>query len=231
MRWFNTPHDLYISGEFRGLREQLMHERVDASGILRCAHCGEPIVYGYDCIAHHVIEVTTANLNNPEITLNPDNIKLVHMRCHNAIHERFGFSLKKVYYIWGAPCSGKNTYINANKGHNDIIVDIDAIWQMLTGGEKYFKPDALKTNVFMIRDSLLEQIKTRAGRWQTAYILSTEPRKSTRERICNAIGAEQIYIDVDRETALNRLANDPERVNVVNQWAVYINNFFDNVET
>lgn len=207
-----------------------MHDRADENGILRCAHCGEPILFGYDCIAHHVIEVTTANLNNPDITLNPANISLVHHKCHNQIHNRFGYAIKKVYFVWGAPCSGKNTYINDVKGNNDIIVDVDALWKAITGGEKYFKPDALKTNVFMLRDALLEQIKTRAGKWQTAYILSTEPRQAARDRLCAALGAEDIYIEVDRETALTRLANDPERRNVVDQWSVYINNFFDIME-
>ena len=230
MRWFNTPHDLYISGEFKALRRGLMHDRVDAMGILRCEHCGKPILQSYDCIAHHVTEVTTANLNNPEITLNPENIKLVHHKCHNEIHARFGYTIRKVYFIWGSPCSGKNTYVNANKGHNDIIVDVDAIWQAITGGEKYFKPDALKTNVFMLRDALLEQIKTRAGKWQTAYIISGEPRKAARERLCASLGAEPIYIDCTKENALQHLANDPERKNYVQQWTQYIDNFFNNVE-
>lgn len=230
MRWLNTPHDLYISGEFRAMRRTLMHDRSDAEGVLCCEYCGKPILQDADCIAHHKEEVTAANLNNAEITLNPANIQLVHLKCHNAIHERFGYAVRKVYYIWGAPCSGKNTFAQQAKGRNDLIVDIDALWMAITGGEKYFKPDSLKQNVFLLRDCLLEQVKTRAGKWNTAYILSTEPRKSARARICAAIGAEPIYLAVDRETALQRLHNDAERVPYVAAWEGYINRFFEDLE-
>lgn len=207
-----------------------MHERVNADGVLCCAHCGKPILQDYDCIAHHIEEVTAANLNNAEITLNPANILLVHLQCHNAIHERFGYACKKVYYIWGAPCSGKNRFIQNAKGRNDLIVDMDLLWMAATGGEKYFKPDTLKQNVFMLRDCLLEQVKHRAGKWSTAYILSTEPRRSARDRVCAAIGAEPIYIAVDRETALERLHSDKERGPYVPAWEEYINRFFDDLE-
>lgn len=230
MRWLNTPHDLYISAEFRQLRAQLMHERVNAEGVLICAHCGKPILRDFECIAHHITEVTAANLNNAEITLNPANILLVHLQCHNAIHERFGYAYKKVYYIWGAPCCGKNTFVQQAKGRNDLVIDVDALWVAVTGGEKYFKPDSLKQNVFMLRDCLLEQVKTRAGKWNTAYILSTEPRSSARNRVCAAIGAEPIYIPVDRETALQRLHDDKERGPYVAAWEGYINRFFDDLE-
>lgn len=230
MRWLNTAHELYTSGEFRKLRAGLMVERVNDSGILCCEYCGKPILHDYDCIAHHKTEVTATNLNDAEITLNPRNIQLVHLRCHNAIHERFGQSCKKVYMIWGAPCSGKNTFVNANKGGNDIIVDMDALWMAITGGAKYFKPEALKTNVFLLRNTLLDQVKTRTGKWNTAYILSTEPRRASRERICREINAEPIQIKVTREEALKRLTADKERKNVADEWAGYINNFFDEIE-
>lgn len=230
MRWFKTAHELYTSTEFRELRAALMAERVDSEGVLRCEHCGQPILFDYDCIAHHEKEVTAANLNNAEITLNPANIKLVHLKCHNIIHDRFGYSQKKVYLVVGAPCSGKNTFVNASKGSNDIIVDMDALWQAITGGEKYYKPAALELNVFLLRKCLLEQIKMRTGKWQTAYVITTEPRKSARERLCAAIGAEEIFIKVEKAEALRRLESDETRKNVIPQWTEYINNFFEAVE-
>ena len=107
---------------------------------------------------------------------------------------------------------------------------MDLIWQAVTGGEKYDKPDTLKTNVFMIRDALLEQVKTRAGKWATAYILSTEPRANARNRVCAALGAEPIYIEATKAEALERLSKDKERSNYITQWAGYIEKFFDELE-
>ena len=230
MKWLTTPHELYISSEFRQLRQQLMQERVDTEGNIICAHCGKPILRDYECIAHHVIEVTLSNLNDISITLNPDNIELVHHKCHNKHHNRFGYAYKRVYLIWGAPCSGKSTFALENKGRNDLIIDIDLIWQAITGGCKYDKPDALKTQAFQLRDCLLDSVKTRAGKWDAAYYVTTEPRKAARDRLCAKLGAEAIYIPCTKAEALERLANDPERADYLPQWAEYINNFFDCME-
>lgn len=230
MKWLTTPHELYISSEFRQLRQQLMVERVNAEGFVVCEYCGKPIIRGHECIAHHVEEVTLANLNDAAITLNPENIQLVHHACHNAIHDRFGYSYKKVYLVWGAPCSGKSTFVMKNKGRNDLIIDIDLLWQAITGGVKYDKPDALKTQAFQLRDCLIDSVKTRAGKWATAYYITTEPRKAARDRLCAKLGAEPIHIPCTRAEALDRLAKDEQRKEYVQQWAGYINKFFDEME-
>ena len=230
MKWLTTPHELYVSTEFRQLREQLMHERVNEEGLLICAHCGKPILKDFECIAHHIIEVTFANLNDPEITLNPKNIELVHHKCHNKHHKRFGYVQKRVYVVWGAPCSGKSSFVMENKERDDLIIDIDLLWQAITGGEKYDKPDALKTQAFQLRDCLLDSVKTRAGKWATAYFVTTEPRRAARDRLCAKLGAEPIHIPCTRAEALERLAADPERRGFEAQWAEYINKFFDEME-
>ncbi|MBQ5641709.1 MAG: hypothetical protein IIV05_07870 [Ruminococcus sp.] len=230
MRWLNTPHELYISTEFRQLRRQLMVERVNDEGLLLCEHCGKPILRDHECIAHHKTEVTINNLNDPAITLNPQNILLVHHQCHNAIHDRFGYAQKRVYVVWGSPCSGKSSFVMQNKGRNDLLIDIDLLWRAITGGEKYDKPDALKAQAFALRECLLDSVKTRAGKWATAYYVTSEPRKAARDRLCARLGAEPIYIPCTRAEALERLANDPERKGYEQQWAEYINRFFDEME-
>lgn len=230
MRWLTTPHELYVSSEFRGLREQLMQERVNFEGVLICEHCGKPILHDYECIAHHVIEVTLNNLNDAAITLNPDNIKLVHHHCHNIIHDRFGYSYKRVYLVWGAPCSGKNSFVMQNKGRNDLIIDIDLIWQAITGGMKYDKPDPLRAQAFAVRDCLLDNVKTRAGKWATAYYITTEPRRAARDRLCAKLGAEPLYIPCTKAEALERLAKDTERQEVQQEWQGYIEKWFADFE-
>ena len=230
MKWLTTPHELYVSTEFRQLRQQLMLERVNSEGLLICAHCHKPILRDYECIAHHVIEVTVNNLNDIAITLNPDNIQLVHHACHNEIHERFGCYFKRVYLIWGAPCSGKSSFALQNKGRNDLIIDMDLLWQAITGGSKYDKPDALKTQVFALRDCLLDNVKTRAGKWAAAYYVTTEPHRAARDRLCAKLGAEPIYIPCTKEEALERLHKDAEREDVQQEWQGYIEKWFAEYE-
>lgn len=228
MKTFSSLAQFYQSDEWRGLRLALISERANPeNGILYCEECGEPIINLFECIAHHEQELTMQNVNDFSISLNPKNIRLVHMRCHNAIHARFGFmGQKKVYYIWGPPCGGKNTFVRENKGNSDLIVDVDLLWQAVTGGALYDKPDALKTPVFALRDSLLDVVRTRSGRWQRAFVIEGGARKGDRERRIAALGAEDIFINADKETCLMRLANDERRGRVRDLWKGYIEDWF-----
>ena len=78
-----------------------------------CGHCNKAIVSKYDCIGHHITHLTKENVNDYNISLNPDNVILVHHKCHNQIHNRFnGYKKKRVFLVYGAPCSGKSTWVN-----------------------------------------------------------------------------------------------------------------------
>lgn len=225
---FERPNQLYTSTAFRKMRSNLMLERVNDEGILCCAHCGQPILNSYDCIAHHIIPVTFDNLNDYEITLNPENIALVHARCHNAIHERFGYGgLQKVYYVWGAPCSGKTTFVQEAKGANDIVIDIDSIWECLTGAQRYVKPKALNQNIFMTRNYLLEMVQLRTGNWRNAWIIEGGARAIDRRNRLIQLGAEDIHIDTDMYTCIERLTNRDMPYAAKKQWENYIADWFD----
>lgn len=170
-----------------------------------------------------------ANVNDFNISLNPENIMIVSQAAHNEIHARFGFTAeRKVYYVYGAPCSGKTSFVNNIKGNSDLIVDMDNIWQCITGGKRYEKPNALKTNAFAVRDCLLDMVKTRAGKWERAFVIEGGARKSDRERKIALLGAEPIFIDTDKETCLKRLASDEKRTEAHRaEWEKYINEWFD----
>ena len=90
----------------------------------------------------------------------------------------------------------------------------------------YSKPDALKTPVFALRDTLLDIVKTRAGNWERAWIIEGGAVKAERERRIAALGAEDIFINVDKETCLHRLANDKNRQGVRGLWEKYIDDWF-----
>lgn len=210
----------YKSKEWIDLLNLLRLERVSDDGILYCEHCGKPIVKAYDCIGHHKIELTEANVNDYMISLNPDNIMLIHHKCHNIIHERFGYERpKQVYCVYGAPCSGKTTWVHDNAGCDDLILDIDSIWEMITINDRYIKRDRLKQNVFMIRDCILDQIKTRTGKWKNAYIIGGYPLKMDRERLQQRIGCEFIFIDEPYDLCVSRAKSK--------EWIEYIDDWFE----
>lgn len=232
MKIFTSLSQFYTSQEWRTFRAALVFDRTNPKdGVLYDEHSGDPLVNAYDIVAHHIKPITMQNVNDPSVSLNPENIMLVSHRSHNEIHARYGFAtLKKVYYVYGAPCSGKTTYVQRNKGNSDLVVDIDLIWQAATGGDLYDKPDAIKAAVFAMRNALLDCVRTRAGNWERAWIIEGGARKADRMRRIEAMGAEDIFIDTDRETCLMRLASDEKRVHVQDAWRGYIDEWFNSFQ-
>ena len=226
---FTTLSEFYTSDLWRKFRKNLILERINKSdGLIYDEFSGKPILNTYDIVLHHIQPLTMQNVNDFTISLNPDNIMIVTHKSHNEIHKRFGYcTQRKVYYVYGAPCSGKNTFVNESKGNSDILVDIDNVWECITGGERYYKPQALKTNAFIMRDCMLDMVKTRAGKWERAWIIEGGARKAERERRIKSLGAEPIFIDTDKETCLNRLANDEKRIKYVDEWTTYIEQYFN----
>ena len=219
----------YKSRKWESFTKMLRAERTNAAGFVLCEHCGEPILKNYDCIAHHVIELTEENVDDVSIALNPDNIKFVHFRCHNEIHKRFGYGggyvrpEQKVFLVYGSPCSGKTTWVDSVAEPTDLILDIDRLWGAVKASacELYEKPDNLKTVIFSMRDNLLDMIRVRRGRWQNAYVIGGYPLQGERERLADTLTARMIFIDTPKEICLERAKLKGS------QWSDYVTTWFE----
>ena len=224
-----TLKTFYKSKEWEKLIAILKLERINKEdGILYCEHCQKPLIHKYDIIGHHKTELTEANVNDVNISLNPDNIALIHFNCHNEIHQRFGYEQQKVYIVYGSPLAGKTTFVKENSSKDDIVLDMDNIYNMINfNNNKYIKSNRLKSNVFIIRDCILDMIKCRTGKWRNAWIIGGFPLPMDRKRLMDATGAELIHIDTNKEECLKRLYNDPERQQVIEEWESYINDYFN----
>lgn len=217
--------NFYRSKEWVNLLKVLRLSRVDSLGNNICAYCGKPIVKAYDCIGHHVIHLTEENYTDYEISLNPDNIQLVHHKCHNIIHDRLGMNTQRqVYIVYGSPLSGKSSYVDEAKAEGDLIIDIDSIWECVSGCDRYVKPARLKSVVFSVRDNLLESVKYRRGKWLNAYIIGGYPYKAERDRLIDTLGAREVFIDTSYEECVKRLQTCEDRD--VKQWEQYINDWW-----
>ena len=221
-----TLDTFYQSKPWVRLVAMLRIQRINEHGDIICAHCGEPIVRAYDCIGHHVIELTEENVNDADIALNPDNIQLVHHKCHNRIHHKLEYANKAIYLVYGSPLSGKSTWVDSVKCPGDLIIDMDAIWQCVSHCDMYTKPYQLNSVVFGVRDYLIDCIKYRRGRWQRAYIIGGYPLISERQRLCNMLGATEVFIDTDRDTCINRL-NQCQDGRDVQTWTNYIDDWWN----
>lgn len=243
MRTYKSTYDFYRGEDWANCKAQVLQKRMKSDGSIICEHCGKPILKGFNpnannnsgaIVFHHKIYLNNYNVNDASISINPDNIAIVHWNCHNQIHERFGFSggnnipEKKVYLITGASCSGKTTFVKDRIQTNDIVLDIDDIWQMVSGQERYTKPNSLKPIIFKIRDELKELIQRGTGTWRNAFIIESLPSKQDREREADrykAFNVEIITMDATKEECLQRLHNNPSGRDV-KAYEGYINDYY-----
>ena len=217
----------YTSKLWKRLRLQLMQERAK-DGVVICEHCGKPIVRRYDCIAHHRTELTDENVEDYSVSLNPENVELLCFSCHNTTHQRFEGFRQRVYLVYGAPCSGKTSYVDEVANGDDLILDVDRIWDAVCNDGRYNKmagkskrPHRLRPNVFGIRDCILDMIRTRKGNWRNAWIIGGFPLRTDRDRLCDLLRAEPIYCEATLDECLARCETERPA-----EWRDYIMTWF-----
>lgn len=237
----------YKSREWYEFKQRLLLSRLNEDGTLICWHCHKPILKftfdptkntedtkgknSYSVIWHHKKELKTIeDANDYNISLNEDNVEAVHFKCHNEIHDRFagGNPQKKVYLVYGSPCSGKTTWVNEQKGENDIVLDIDSLWEFVSGKPRYVKPNIYKDIVFALWNEYLEQVKMRTGYWNNAYIIMGKELALSSERDAKetSFNAELIHIDTPKEQCLQNLYNNPSGRDIA-MWTGFIEEYFD----
>lgn len=215
----------YQSKEWLAFRLDVINARTHEDGFVYDEITNKPILRAYDLILHHKIELTDENVNDFNISLNPDNIQIVSHRTHNFIHDRLNsYGRQQVFLVYGAPCAGKRAWVDENKNAGDLVVELDAIWECLSGGSRYTKPNSLKENVFAVRDCLLDCVRYRRGKWRNAYVIGGYALSADRDRICRELAAREIYIDTSYTECLERLERDdvrrgiPEYKSYIDEW-------------
>ena len=206
-----TLSDFYRSKEWEKFREIVINDRTKEDGMIYDEVTGKPIVRKYDVILHHITHLTEENVNDVSISLNPENIQIVSHKTHNQIHNKFGYSKREIFLVYGSPLAGKTSYVETVRQPGDLIVDIDRIWECVSCCPSHSKPTRLNAVVFGLRDRLMEMVKYKVGKWNNAYIVGGFPLISERERICKELGAREIFIDTDKETCLQRLQSSTDR--------------------
>lgn len=235
-----TREQFYKSKKWESFRKVIIEQRTDADGFVHCSVCGKPIINKYDLIVHHKKELSEANVNDAMISLNPALVECICFRCHNKVHDRFqggnptdvhaGYKMpeKHVYIVYGAPCAGKSSWVQENATADDLIVDMDSIWQMISINDRYTKPAALKGTVFDIRDHMYDLIKHRSGRWHTAFIITGGALKGDRERLKMRTGADDfIFIDTSKEECMRRLIQRQQANDQIVLWSMLIDEWFE----
>lgn len=220
-----TLSDFYHSKEWAAFRQVIINERTQEDGFIYDEVTGKPILKPYDVILHHCHTfLTEDNVNDRMISLNPDNIQIVSHHTHNLLHEKFGYKRKEIYLVYGPPLAGKTTYVSSVEVPGDLIIDMDSIWECISGQPRYQKPGKLRAVAFGVRDYLMDAAKVRNGKWQSCYIIGGYPLISDRERIRKEYGARDVFLNISKAECLERLMMCSDRDK--SEWEGYIDEWF-----
>lgn len=108
-----------------------------------------------------------------------------------------------IHVILGAPCSGKSTYVREHAQKGDVIDDFDEIARAL-GADGHLPDGDIKQAAFRARKAVIDYcVETKCESW----IIHSMPTDEQREAYEKA-GAEQIVMETDMETCLQRAADD-----------------------
>ena len=195
-----------------------------------CAKCGAP---GEE--VHHKIWLKPTNINNPEITLGEDNLELLCKDCHFDIHKQHNIQSKKLnkrkkltnngryfdeegnlcecrtYIVYGAPASGKSTYVKEHKKEGDLVVDLDLIMQSLSMSDKSSRADNLLDVALGMRDYVYDRIESETVDSKNIWVIATLPNKEERDKLRDRLKAELIFIHSTIEECIERANKDDER--------------------
>lgn len=163
-------------------------------------------------VAHHKEHLTDENLADPAVAVDPDNIEILCAKCHALQHPVRGFikKRKEVFIVYGPPLAGKTTYVRDNMEAGDLVVDLDVIYSGISLSAGHDHPASLSKTAFAVRDFLYDQIRIRAGDWQTAWVVAGLPRKNERERLAARLGASLIQVEATEAECQKRLYDDPD---------------------
>lgn len=224
MAKYSVLKSFYASIAWQKFRAVIIAERGNT-----CQHCGDPILADIDIHIHHIKELTPENVHDVTVSLNPDNVLVVHHDCHDRIHNRFGQkAAREVYLVYGPPLAGQQEFARQQMKRGDIVVDMDRLYTAVTMLPEYDKPDSLFQNVRGVYNLLVDNIKTRYGKWNNAWVIGGFADRYQREQVANDLGAELIFCNANKEECLSRLAMTESLRYRQDEWRGYIEKWFDN---
>lgn len=117
----------------------------------------------------------------------------------------------KVYIVYGAPASGKTTYVKKHKKAGDLVIDLDYIKQAVSLEGKTEAPDNLLDIALAMRECAYGLIEERKVDCKTVWVVAGLPSRKQRLELKERLKAELIFMDASQEECIRRACQDPER--------------------
>lgn len=115
-----------------------------------------------------------------------------------------------VYIVYGAPASGKTTYVHDVMGSNDIVYDFDDIMRIITGQPYQTVNNNAVGYVLDIRDAIINRLKN-DDRISNAYFINSFVGKNF-EQSLSGLEVRFIKMETERDICIKRI-EESERKN------------------
>lgn len=189
---------------------------------------------------HHKIFLRPSNINDPNITLNPDNLILLCKDCHIGIHkatthkkrkrivmngtyinEEGQLQKQKIIIVHGAPASGKTSYVKEHMNKGDMVVDFDLIKESISMCFNRDVPETLLDTAFEIRELLYRLIEERKVDARTIWVIGTLPTRKQRSELISRLHADEvIHIEATIDECIERMLKDESRTDKEKQMQI-----------
>ncbi|PWL80430.1 MAG: HNH endonuclease [Prevotellaceae bacterium] len=211
-----------------------------------CQKCGAP---GEE--VHHKIFLRPSNIDDPDIVYGEDNLILLCKDCHFREHEKTNSKFKvkreravenglyfnedgelvsqEVMIVYGAPASGKSTYVSRHMKEGDLVVDLDLLKQAISLAVKTETTDNLLETAIELRDKLYELIEEKKVDAERIWVIASLPRREERTNLAKRLNAKLIHCDATVRECLDRANADTTRLDKQKQIDI-IDKYFANYE-
>jgi hypothetical protein len=123
--------------------------------------------------------------------------------------------------VCGPPCAGKTTYIDANAGPFDTIIDLDVIARELSPTYRHWEGQlfgALFNQAIRVRNQMLGSLSTKRG--GRAWFIVSAPTKEEREWWQGKLGCEVLLLNPGADECRRRAVSrgTPRAIAGVDDW-------------
>lgn len=135
-------------------------------------------------------------------------------------------AVQSVEIVYGAPCSGKSTYVREHAMEGDLFYDYDALVRAMTTEDKRGTEKTVAHEVAIgVRGLMINKLADEKCAAKRAYIITRWPTDNLREQLAGMDVVEH-RMEASREECLSRLESDDTRTDKV-AWRDIINRWFD----
>ncbi|MHB8303615.1 MAG: HNH endonuclease [Acidobacteriaceae bacterium] len=141
---------------------------------------------------------------------NHDNWQPLCAQCHSrkTAEEDGGFGrtyAKRVTLVFGAPGSGKTTYVRSHMSPGDLVWDLDVVTAAVTGLRLYQRTEGALRYVMAMRDAFYRAAALR-GYCERVWIIDSRADLNEREALRREMDADVIVMDTAQDVCNQRVA-------------------------